>query len=306
MRDIAAIPEGEPAFQTARRLGDGLQIGKSSLTGADPQGILRPLYAGAARVATDMNAPEGARVQAIRLLDAAGALDAQSSIILMRQWFNLTPRVQNELLNAWCSGAELTGALMGSLELGTIPRPRISLFQIKFFLAQPNDFLRQHARNLYGNPAMPSRRNVVNQFAASAQMAGAKDRGRALFVTRCGDCHRVGNEGNSQGMVLTPVVGIGKDAVLAKILDPNGNVSANNTAVIVITTDRQTLAGNVIARNPNGITLCEPNGELRMIGRQNVVSEIALGISAMPEGLEAGLNQQDLADLLEFLCPGLP
>ena len=306
MRDIAAIPEGEPAFQTARRLGDGLQMAKSSLAMADPQGILKPLYAGAARVATDMNAVEGARVQAIRLLDPTAGLDGQTSVVLSKQWFGLTPRVQNELLNAWCSRPELMAFLMSNLELGTIPRPRISLFQTKFLLSQPDNAVRERARIIYGTPAVPSRQNVVGQFAAAAQMAGASDRGRAVFVARCGDCHRVGNDGDPLGMILKPVMGVGKDAVLAKILDPNRNVATDNSAVIVNTTDRQTLGGGVIAQNANAITLCQPNGEIRTVARQNVVSEITLGISAMPEGLEAGLSQQDLSDLLEFLCPGLP
>jgi len=73
---------------------------------------------------------------------------------------------------------------------------------------------------------------------------------------------------------------------------------------LIVNRDGETLAGNVIAQNTRSYTLCRPNGELRVLAGGSAAGQNSLGISAMPEGLEAGLNQSDMADLLEYLLPG--
>ena len=94
-----------------------------------------------------------------------------------------------------------------------------------------------------------------------------------------------------------------KAALLAKILAPNQNLAPSGSGVLIVTTDQFTLGGNIIAQNDAAITLCQPNGEIRIVGRQNIQGQVNLGVSSMPEGLETGLSQQDLADLLEYLSP---
>ena len=61
--------------------------------------------------------------------------------------------------------------------------------------------------------------------------------------------------------------------------------------------------GFISEQGSKSITLCQPNGAGRVVGRQNIVSQDTLGISAMPDGLETGLSTQDMADLLEYLKP---
>jgi putative heme-binding domain-containing protein len=304
LRDIAAIPDAETAFRVAHKLADGLQAAKSSLAAADPQGILRPLYDSAARFAVDLNAAESTREQALRLMDLGGVWDPQMNGVLLRQWYTHPPRLRAELVNALFSQPNRTASLIYAMHAGTIPSGQLTPFEIRFLLTQPDGVLRQGAASLYGNPPIPSRRNIVNQFAGALRMAGSMDRGRAQFAARCGDCHRAGNDGNPWGMPLKHAAEIGKTNLLAKIIDPNGYLSAGSSAVILVTGDGSTLAGNVIGKNANAVTLCQPDGELRVLAVQNIQSQISLGISTMPEGLEAGLSQQDMADLLEFLSPG--
>jgi putative membrane-bound dehydrogenase-like protein len=301
---IAAIPERETAFRLALRLGDGLQTTNSSLAAADPQGILRPLYALSRQFAMDVNAAEPARVQAMRLADVSGTWDPQLSAILINQWPYLTPRLRTELVTALCNRPDRTAQLVFALRNLGIPIGNLWPFPIQFLLTQPDNNLRTQTSAIYGNPAITSRRNVVDQFAGAAQMTGVWDRGRTLFISRCGDCHVAHSEGNPGGLPLKIIFGTSREDLLANILDPNRDISTNSSSVIIITADGQTLAGGIAAQNAHSVTLCQPNGELRVLARQNVQSEINLGISAMPDGLEAGLNQQDMADLLEFLAPG--
>jgi len=301
---IVTIPDPETAFRVARKLGDGLQTTNSSLENADPQNILRPLYDTATRFAIDMNAAESARAQAMRLLDVVNVWDLQTTTILIQQWYSLTPKLRGELLTALSSRTDRTAALGLALQTRQILLPDLPLFQIRFLLAQPNQDIRAQAANLYGNPPLVSRQNVVDQFSAAAQMSGSSERGGALFQSRCGDCHEARGVGNSSGLVLKGLAGTSRENLLIKICDPNRGISENNSAALISTRDGETLAGNVVSQNARTLTLCRPNGELRVLGRERVGGSSSLGISSMPEGMEAGLNQQDMADLLEFLLPG--
>ena len=52
---------------------------------------------------------------------------------------------------------------------------------------------------------------------------------------------------------------------------------------------------------PNGITLRQANGIETFVPRAQLVSLRQTGKSLMPEGLEAGLNAQDVANLLAYV-----
>jgi putative membrane-bound dehydrogenase-like protein len=301
MRTIAAMPEADLAYKITRRLGDGLQAAGSSLGAADPQGILQPVYASATRSAVDINTSWVTRAEGVRLLDAVNAWQAPVSIILFRTWAALPAQLQSDFFTAMCSRPDRTSAVVVGLQLGQVPVSYLSPFQIRFLLTQPDETVRRQATAILGNPPLVSRKNIVDQYAVAASAPGVAERGRALFVARCGACHHEGNEGDSLGMGLENLARANRESLLAKIVDPNRNITPNNSAVLIVTGDGQTLAGNIIARDARGYTLCGPNGEIRVVGRQNLRSQTSLGVSAMPEGLESGMSQQDMADLLEFL-----
>jgi putative heme-binding domain-containing protein len=76
--------------------------------------------------------------------------------------------------------------------------------------------------------------------------------------------------------------------------------------VLIETRDGATLIGFIESQKGNSITLCDANGVRWPIGDANIQSQYSVGISGMPEGLEAGLNQQNMADLLEYLTVNPP
>jgi putative membrane-bound dehydrogenase-like protein len=304
MTAIAAVPEPEVAFALARRLGDGLLASSNSLATADSQRILQPLYASATRFAADMNAAEEPRVQAVRLLDATGVWDPQLTTVMVTSWGFFTTRLRSEVATALCDRQERTAQMVISIVSLFIPAPTVPPFYARFLVDHPNNDIRQQATLLYGNPANISRQNVVDQFAPALHMAGNRERGGAFFVARCGNCHLSGNDGDFLGFPLKNPSDASRENLLAKIVDPNRDVSPTNSAVFISTVDGSTLSGNLISLNAGAYTLCQPNGELRVLARQNVMSQTPLGISTMPAGLESGLSQQDMADLLEYLAPG--
>ena len=60
------------------------------------------------------------------------------------------------------------------------------------------------------------------------------------------------------------------------------------------------------AETATSVTLRQAGGAEAMVLRSNIQSIQNQGQSAMPEGLEAGLTPQDMANLLEYVATATP
>ncbi len=298
---LNAISDPQLAFDLVQTLDNGLQSANSSLEAADRRGVLKPLYSRAMRLALDESVAEPLRVQALRLTAATKFADPQWSMVLAQEWPYLEAKYRGEAVVALLSRPDPTGALLWGLERGTIPISDLSATQIRFLLVHPDQNLRQRAVNLFGNGAGIRGEEAVNRFLPALQMSGTTDRGHNLYLGRCATCHRLGDEGNPSGVDLDGAAKRGGEKLLVKILDPNREASPDPSGVLLQTNDGQTLTGFITGQTAKSVTLCQANGVEKVVGRENIQSLGSLGISAMPEGLETGLNQQDMSDLLAYL-----
>jgi putative heme-binding domain-containing protein len=72
-----------------------------------------------------------------------------------------------------------------------------------------------------------------------------------------------------------------------------------------VTKDDRELSGVLVSETPNSISLRMAGGAEEQILRSDLKQMTSSGRSLMPEGFEAGLNQQDMADLIAYLLnPG--
>ena len=98
----------------------------------------------------------------------------------------------------------------------------------------------------------------------------------------------------------------GKEKLLASILDPNAEVAAAYLAYAVETRTGESFLGLLAGETPQAVLLKLPNGETIRLGRANLAALRAGEKSLMPEGLEEGLSNQGVADLLEFVAQAKP
>jgi putative heme-binding domain-containing protein len=93
----------------------------------------------------------------------------------------------------------------------------------------------------------------------------------------------------------------GREALLTAILDPAKEVAAQYVFYTVTTKEGETLAGLIADDNATAMTLRMPGGLERRIERATIKGSASAGTSLMPEGLEAGMSLQQMADLLSFI-----
>jgi len=107
--------------------------------------------------------------------------------------------------------------------------------------------------------------------------------------------------GNAVGPNIYSVASQPKETLLVSVLDPSRQVTPDYVSYTLTTTDGETMNGLITAESASSVTLRRPNIADATIQRSQIRELKADGKSLMPDGLEQGLTEQDVANLLEFI-----
>jgi putative heme-binding domain-containing protein len=217
--------------------------------------------------------------------------------ILLQAWALAPPRLQEALFSALLTRESWTQAFLGGLPDG-MPLVLDAARQARL-LQHPSAEVRTLAAKRLA--PTPLRAEVLARFQPALQLAGDPEQGRATFIRLCVNCHRDGEVGVEVGPNLQSVVDHPPEKLLTNILAPNVDVQPGYHAYQVRMRDGTDVYGLVASETGNSLTFKAADGTTRVILRQDVASLQSTGLSLMPEGLEAGLTPQDLADLISYL-----
>jgi putative heme-binding domain-containing protein len=128
--------------------------------------------------------------------------------------------------------------------------------------------------------------------------------GKAVFQKSCSACHTYQNSGGKVGPDLTGVKNQPADALLLHILVPNYEVLPTYQSISISTNDGRLFSGWLVSENENSLTLRTTFGTDESILRRNISSINNSGLSLMPDGLEQGINKDEMAKLIAYLKAG--
>jgi putative membrane-bound dehydrogenase-like protein len=151
----------------------------------------------------------------------------------------------------------------------------------------------------FGTP-LP-RQEAITTYAPSLNLQGDAEKGRLTFGARCMICHRFGGAGIAVGPDLDASRIAGREKVLGNILEPSREITAGHPLGIVETKKKEVISGVIASESAAGIVLRLPGGADRFVRRTDIAKVDHPARSLMPDGIEAGLSPQEVADLLEFL-----
>ena len=150
-------------------------------------------------------------------------------------------------------------------------------------------------------PTTPDRAKVIATYASVPKLNGDAARGQQLFKAQCALCHRLKGEGIEVGPDLAMTATKPDDWMLTAIFDPNAAVEPRYAAHLVKLKAGGELTGIIASETANNITLRLPGGTEQAVLRSDFAAVKPLGKSLMPEGIEAALKPQDVADVLAWL-----
>ena len=241
-----------------------------------------------------------AEIQSAAVAQLAKLGGTDSAVALLADWKAHSPALRESVLSALLARPAWIEALLTALERGQVAATQISPAQRQKLTTHPQPALRDRATKLFAATSA-DRAKVIKDYAAVDTLKGDAALGRELFTKNCATCHRLKNEGRELGPDLGQTATRDTDWLLTAILDPNAAVEARYLGYTAITKSGNEYSGIITAETPNNLVLKSSDGTETPVLRTDLKELIGSGLSLMPEGLEAVLKPQDLADLLAWL-----
>ena len=162
--------------------------------------------------------------------------------------------------------------------------------------------LRARANKIVNAKTTSTRAGVIAKYQDALKLKGDSERGLAVFQRACIVCHKRGDLGDRDlGPDLLTVANHPPEKILSNILDPNLDIQPGYHAYLCELAGGEQLFGLIAAENAVSITLKQADGTSRNVLRTDIANLRSANISLMPEGLEAAIPNQDMADLIAFL-----
>jgi putative heme-binding domain-containing protein len=221
---------------------------------------------------------------------------------LFGHWTALEPGVRREAVAALLRNRRGTESLLTRVERGAVSVSDFTVAQINALRSHGSAGIAARGRRIFGEPPAASRGDVVEHYLPALRMEGDVERGRELFGERCAQCHRAGGMGIDLGPDLATIRDAGRERLLVGILDPNREVPPQYAGYEIETELGELHSGVIVGEGAGSVTLRSAGGVNLTIERSRIRTLTASGKSLMPEGLEAGMTVQAMANLLEFLA----
>ena len=130
--------------------------------------------------------------------------------------------------------------------------------------------------------------------------------GRRVFfhskLSGCFRCHRVEGRGKDVGPDLSTIGRTERRHILESILRPSNLVAPHYQSWQIETADGKVRAGMLVKTELDQYTYLDAKGEMFKVNTRSIVESRPLPTSIMPDGLADLLTDQELRDLLAYLC----
>jgi putative membrane-bound dehydrogenase-like protein len=226
-----------------------------------------------------------------------GALSARA----FSRWSRYTTTTRRQLLAASTRSPAVATALLDAVERGTILSVELDASLRQSLQRQSDPTLKQRATQLVKEVSSPDREEIVRRFEPALPLTGDRRRGAVVFAKSCLVCHPVQGKGNRLGPDVTSIASHAKETLLVDIFDPSRQVAPDYLSYTLVTTEGETVSGLLAVESANSVTLRRAGQPDTTVPRARIQEMRADGKSFMPDGLEQGMNPQDVADLLDFL-----
>ena len=277
-------------------------------------------------ILADPGAASSARVAAVRLLallprsetqerfqsvlvegepgpDLAAALIGSISDLgfLIARFAELESSARDELGGRILGNAKSSAAFLEAVRSGEVTLDQAPASLVENLRRHPDAEVKKLAADVL--PPVVERSDVIAAYEPALALQGDAVKGRQAFMKACLACHKTHEgEGIQVGPPIESFASAGAESLLGHILDPNREVAPQYQAYTYELADGSVLTGLILAENSAEITLRMPGGLDRTFPRSAVASMKGLGQSLMPEGLEATLTVEEMADLLAYIA----
>jgi putative membrane-bound dehydrogenase-like protein len=296
-----ALQQGATLLEYSAKIAEGniapaeMRLAAATLLARDPQRQKRAVEL----LASWIEPQHSVEFQRGAIAAIGETAEASAPGLLLPKWNRATPEIRTGISELMLRREAWTWELLGRAEQDEI--------SITGFDAAARARLKEHESKRVRELAAKifiqgsSRTAVIEHFKGALQLRGDSKRGAEIYAQLCSSCHKHGRQGKEIGPDLSSVVEHAPEKLLVNILDPSGDVQPGFHAYGCTLKDGEELYGIITAETANSLVLKQVDGTIRTVLRSELSSVRPSNLSLMPEGLESGLNNQDLANLIAFL-----
>ena len=244
--------------------------------------------------------PESDSLQQVALTTLRTRRWPKTDELILAQWAALPVTQRPVVADALTTQEGWTQSLLNAVERGTVGLAEIPPATRNRLRWHGSDATKARVAKLFPEQTA-SRAAVLASYASVASLKGDATKGAALFTASCAACHAYRGLGHALGPDLATFRTKPIGDFLTAILDPNAAIEPRYIAYNVDTKDDRALTGLVTDETATGLTLAQANGVKDKLLRTDVKTLRPSALSLMPEGIEAALPPQAMADLLAWL-----
>ncbi len=219
---------------------------------------------------------------------------AGAETFLLAGWDGRTPALRAQILETLLADEAWTLALLKR------PEAKACDAATRARLAQhPKKPVAQAAALAFQGSAM--RAAVLEKFRPALQLTGDAARGKVVFAQACMSCHKLDGVGLELGPDLRSVAQHDAEKLFNSILDPSAIIEPGFMAYHCTLNNGEQIYGVIATETSASLTFKLAGNLTKSVLRSEIASLKSTGASLMPDGLEAVLTPQSLADLIAYL-----
>jgi putative heme-binding domain-containing protein len=224
--------------------------------------------------------------------------------LVLSKWREFPPAVRVEAVNLLAGRKKWAYSLLAAVARKDVARTDLNNQVILRMRALRDSKLNQQIEAVWGRvrDQTPSEMNALIDRMRNALYAdhGSIEKGRKVFETQCGKCHRFAGTGHNVGPELD---GASRDIeyLLINVLDPNRVVGQPYYVRFVTLKNGRVETGLLAAEDSRSITLKAENDALIVLQKADVEEVVVQEKSLMPEGLNNNMSAQDFRDLVRYI-----
>ena len=239
-----------------------------------------------------------------------GSLDSPDvAEVLLADWRHHLPRIRTEILGILPTRKEWATTLLDQVEAGKVPLAQLPpdvLFALRRG-ADKNSRARAVKLIAAQQAGTKSRAEVLKSWQPALKLVGDRKKGAEHFKAVCSTCHKLDGVGLEVGPNLASISDRRPEALLISILDPNAQLDSRYANYVATLKDGRIVTGYLAGETANSISLVAAGNIRTDVLRTDLKTLEGTNVSLMPEGLEAAMDHQAMADLISYIAKaGLP
>ncbi len=226
--------------------------------------------------------------------------DARFNLVFSK-WPTLSQNVRNVVMNEFIRARGGPEAILAAIESKTVSPGDLSPAIRQQLQSTGSQSNRAKVNRVLGIDASVDRSELVSKYLAADIQAVNVENGQMLFNRLCSACHLPTEQGQMAGPNLSNLTDKSPRALIEAILNPNRAVDLQYRSYVVLLENGEIRNGTIAEEIGDSITLVQADGKRVAIARREIDEIRNTGLSLMPEGMQAELTPQGMADVIDYI-----